>query len=302
MSKVNAKISINKNSTINNDIIKEMRILSNIHMRYLPGVNNTETGRIRQRTTLQIVARFGLTCPSILAWLYDISYRAAVEHLSKLVKRGLLQQVKTFRASDGVVYVCTYSGAKFAEDIIGMSVYFRRPQQGREVNVNSVMHDLMNSYFLLRLLQEESRKNPGYYTFSGLVTERESKRLLQGTNERIVDGFVIQYGGNNVEDNLIVACEIENSFKNKAQRSDILLRYLCGLKAGMYNQVFMFSQSYDIIKDIKRLHSQLLIDLVEVRSKKTGKSLITEQDAKLLSASIIYRTKYCDELTNMFYL
>lgn len=63
----------------------------------------------------------------------------------------------------------------------------------------------------------------------------------------------------------------------------------------------MISQSKDILDDIKRFHNQLFIELTEVRSSKTKQPLMSVSDVQLLKKAIVYRTKYCDELTEMFY-
>ncbi|GAA6184917.1 hypothetical protein [Aliiglaciecola sp. NS0011-25] len=270
-----------------------------INMRYHAGQSNHEMGQARRELTTVIVARFGLTSPTVLSHLYRISYRQALEHLNKLVKQGLLILVITHRSVDGRIYICDADGAKYAEELTGLPVYFRRitpPERG--VNMNSVMHDLMNSFVLLKMMTESSRFDEGYYAYNGMVTEKECKRMMKRSDFRIVDGLlqeVTEHGSSRI------AIEIENSFKNKTQRSVILLKYLAGMNAGVYDKVFLVSQSQAIFADIKRLHEQLLDELTEVKDKKTGLPLLTVDDAQRLKHSIIFRTKYCDELTDIFY-
>ena len=58
-------------------------------MKYLPGTNNNQTGKARRALTMKLVARFGLTSPTIIARLYAVPHRQALEHLNKLVKNCL---------------------------------------------------------------------------------------------------------------------------------------------------------------------------------------------------------------------
>tara|TARA_R110001583_G_scaffold185897_1_gene346248 strand:- start:8674 stop:9555 length:882 start_codon:yes stop_codon:yes gene_type:complete len=270
-----------------------------LNTRYNSGRNNNEKGRARLNTTVLIAARFGLVSPTIVAQLYRMSKRQALEHLNKLVKRKLLILVETHRSIDGRIYICDYTGAQFAEEMTGLPIPFRRfnpPERG--VNQNTIMHDLMNVHIMLRMLHEPLRADPEYYNYSGLMTEREFKRQMHLADTRIVDGLILE---SREDGDYIIAIEIENSFKTKAQRSAILLRYLAALKANIYDKVFLISQSHDILNDIKRLHEQLLSELTEVRSKKTKHPLMSADDAGLLKHAIVYRTKYCDELREIFY-
>ncbi|GAC23504.1 hypothetical protein GMES_1205 [Paraglaciecola mesophila KMM 241] len=270
-----------------------------IAIRYEGGVNNNQIGKARLNITVLLTARFGLTSPTIISALYQISKRQALEHLNKLVKRKLLILVETHRSMDGRIYIVDFSGAKFAQELMAMPVPFRRfspPERG--VNQNTIMHDLMNTYILLKMAHEVSRATPEHYVYGGLMTEREFKKLMTQTDTRTVDGLILEQIQ---EGNCIVAIEIENSFKTKAQRSSILLRYLSALKANIYGKVFMISQSYEILDDIRRLHSQLYTELTQVRSQQTKQPLMTSRDADLLEGAIVYRTKYCDELRQLFY-
>lgn len=271
----------------------------NIAMWYEGGHNNTEIGKARFNLTLLIAARFGLTSPRVIAHLYDISLRQAREHLNKLVARKLLIKIDNHRSVDGRVYVCDRQGAKIAEEKMCIPVPFKRwkrPEEG--LNQLTISHDLINSLVILRMLHESSRITSDCYAFNGFMSEPEFKRHMTSTNTRIVDGLLSEPFDNG---NNIIALEIENSFKNKKMRSAILLRYLEGLKAGIYDKVFFVSQRLNILNDIKRLHTQLLEELTEVRNKKTGLPYLTHEDAELLRQSLVYRTKYCDELTAIFY-
>lgn len=270
-----------------------------IDMRYKHAENNNEIGRLRQQMTVVVTARIGLCSPTLIASLYSISKRQALEHLNKLVKQQLLICIISHRSLDGRIYVCDASGAKFAEELINIPVHFRRHTPAEKgVNQNTIMHDLMNAHILLSMMHETSRKQPELNIYRGLMTEREFKRNMSKADTRIVDGLLLEKSD---QGDCIIAIELENSFKNKAQRSVILLRYLEAIKAGFYEKVFLISQSKDILDDIKRFHTQLFIELTEVRSSKTKQPLLRPQDVELLKQAIVYRTKYCDELTEIFY-
>ena len=133
--------------------------------------------------------------------------------------------------------------------------------------------------------------------WSSMVSETEFKRIYNATSIRNVDGLIQE----NNQDGTIAAIEIENSFKTKVARQTILVKYLESIKQGHYQKVFMFSQSQDILKDIKRIHSKLFEELTNVYNKKTRQSYITDDDAELLKSAIVYRTKFCSELQNLFY-
>lgn len=271
----------------------------NIAMRYDGGENNNEIGRARLIMTIIIVARFGLTSPTVISHLYRMSHRQALEHLNKLVKHDYLILIETHRSPDGRIYICNADGARYAEELTGIPVYFKRfTPASRGVNQSTIMHDLMNSHILLRMMHETSRYDPEYYAYSGMMSEKEFKRQMTKADTRIVDGLILE---NTAEGEVTIAVEIENSFKTKASRGTILCRYLTAIKSDFYEKVFLISQSQQIIDDIKRLNSQLLEELTHVRSKKTRDLLMTTQDAELLRHSIIYRTKYCAELTELFY-
>ena len=289
--------SNNTNSDTDRNLI--MQRYFNMHMRYEGGDTNNQIGQARRKTTVLVVARFGLTSPTVIAQLYGISYRQALEHLNKLVKQNLLLLITTHRSVDGRIYICDADGAKFAEELMSIPVYFRRVSPAeRGVNLNAVMHDLILSHILLSMMHEPSRFDDAYYAYQGLMSEKEFKRLFKNTDNRIVDGLILE----NTTDGLIkIGIEVECSFKNKAQRSVILLKYIAAIKAGVYQKVFLISQSQQIFDDIRRLNTQLLQELTQVIDKKNRKPFLTENDADILKSSIIFRTKYCRELTELFY-
>ncbi|WP_254843585.1 hypothetical protein [Shewanella sp. UCD-KL21] len=267
-----------------------------IHMRYFCGANNNQTGKARRELTIKIVARFGVTSPTIIAWLYGISQRQALEHLNKLMKEKLVNMVITHRSLDNRVYVLDYAGAKYAEELLSVAVYFRSGDNpSLRVNLNTVMHDLMMQYIQLRGVHNKSKDGEDNVFWHSVVTEPEFKRLFKSYDVRNVDGIVLEVSGS------VTAIEMEHSFKSKAARQTILLKWLHGLNHGYYDKVMLFSQSQQIFSDIKRLHEQLFNEMSTRIDKKTRQPLLTESDVELLQSRMIYRTVFCSELEKIFY-
>ncbi|CAM3767985.1 MULTISPECIES: hypothetical protein [Pseudoalteromonas] len=267
-----------------------------INMRYFEGVNNHQKGVNRTKLSVLIAIRFSIVTPSIVRWLYGITHRLALEHLNRLEKGGFLRVVKTHRSLDGRVYVPTYSAAKFAEELMGIDVYFRNNiNPALQFNQNNVMHNLINAFVMLRGIHNYHSDGTYAPMWNGFITEPEFKRINNLSDTRTVDGAV------RLPDGSIAAIEVEHSFKNKSARQAILLKYLSSLKKGDYNKVFLFSQSQQIFDDIKRLHTQLFEEMPLRFDKKTRTPLLSESDAELLRTSIIYRTKLCEEINEMFY-
>lgn len=270
-----------------------------INMTYEVGANNHQKGVNRTRLTVLIVTRLGVIAPVIIRWLYNVSQHQALEHLNKLVKEGFLQVVKTHRSPDGRVYVPTYSAVKFAEDLMGIEVYFRtKSNPALMVNHNNIMHDLINAFVLLKGINNHNTDDSLNQLWCGCITEVEFKRLASAKDIRAVDGLVKEVNGS---DGDVIAIEIEHSFKNKNTRQQILFKYLHSLKEGYYDKVFLFSQDKEILQDIKRLHEQLFEELPNRFDKKTRLPLLATSDVELLRSSIIYRTKFCDEIYALFY-
>jgi hypothetical protein len=267
-----------------------------IDMRYYPGVNNHQKGVNRTRLTVLIAIRFSIVTPGIVRWLYAINHRLALEHLNRLEKDGFLRMVKTHRSPDGRVYVPTYTAAKFAEELMGIDVYFRSNKNpALQFNNNHVMHNLINAFVMLRGIHNYHSDETYAPMWKGFITEPEFQRINGLSAARTVDGAVLLPNGS------IAAIEVEHSFKNKTVRQVILLKYLSSLKNGDYSKIFLFSQSQQIFNDIKRLHTQLFEEMPQRFDKKTRAQLLSESDAELLHSSIIFRTKLCEEINEMFY-
>jgi hypothetical protein len=267
-----------------------------IDMQYRPGDNNNQTGKNRRELTIKLVARFGLTSPINIAFLYGISHRQALEHLNKLVQAQLLCLVNTHRSVDDRVYVLSYSGAKYGQELLNVAVYFRSKEHpALQVNQNTIMHDLIMQFVLLKGIHNCKPDGQLKPMWNGIVTEPEFKRRFTDSSVRNVDGVVQEIDGT------ICATEMEHSFKTKAARQTILLKWHHGISQGYYDKVMLFSQSEQIFSDIKRLHEQLYDELITRFDKKTRQPLLTAEEANRLSQCIIYRTVLCDELTEMFY-
>ncbi|GAA67881.1 hypothetical protein [Pseudoalteromonas sp. BSi20429] len=267
-----------------------------IDMRYRAGANNHQKGVNRTKLSVLIAIRFSIVTPGIVRWLYAINHRLALEHLNRLEKDGFLRVVKTHRSPDGRVYVPTYTAAKFVEELMGIDVYFRSNKNpALQFNHNNVMHNLINAFVMLRGLHNYHSDETYAPMWTGFITEPEFKRINNLSDTRTVDGAVL------LPDGSIAAIEVEHSFKNKTARQVILLKYLASLKNGDYSKIFLFSQSVKIFDDIKRLHEQLFTELTERYDKKTRAPLLSESDAELLHSSIIFRTKLCEEINEMFY-
>ncbi len=285
-----------KDLETNNLLLTHYPRYFDIDMRYYPGANNHQKGVNRTRLTVLIAIRFSIITPGIVRWLYGINHRLALEHLNRQEKDGLLRVVKTHRSPDGRVYVPTYTAAKFAEELMGIDVHFRSNKNpSLQFNQNNIMHNLINAFVMLRGIHNYHSDETYAPMWSGFITEPEFKRINNLSDTRTVDGAVRLLDGS------VAAIEIEHSFKNKTARQVILLKYLASLKKSDYSKIFLFSQSVKIFDDIKRLHEQLFTELPERYDKKTRAPLLSESDAELLRASIIYRTKLCEEINEMFY-
>ena len=267
-----------------------------IDMRYRAGANNHQKGVNRTKLSVLIAIRFSIVTPGIIRWLYGINHRLALEHLNRLEKDSLLRVVKTHRSPDGRVYVPTYTAAKFAEELMGIDVYFRSNKNtALQFNNNHVMHNLINAFVMLRGIHNYHSDETYAPMWKGFITEPEFQRINGLSATRTVDGAVLLPNGS------IAAIEVEHSFKNKTARQVILLKYLSSLKNGDYSKIFLFSQSQQIFNDIKRLHTQLFEEMPQRFDKKTRAQLLSESDAELLHSSIIFRTKLCEEINEMFY-
>jgi len=284
------------NNTDNGNILNDYSKYLSLLMYFERGVNNNITGKRRRELTIKLVARFNIISPLIIRWLYGISRHQALEHLNKLVKENLLIMVQTHRSPDGRVYTLSYDGAKYAEEVLSMQIYFRSAKNpALNINQNSILHDLICLYVSMRGIQNTLASGIRSSLWSGFVTEIEFKRLFKSHEVRNVDGIL------KMNDDSYIALEVEHSFKNKNAREQILQKWLYAIKNGYYSKVFLFSHSLAIFYDIKRFHKQLFEELPNRFDKKTRQPILTDSDVELLKSSIIYRTKFCDEISELFY-
>lgn len=268
----------------------------NLDMCYQRASSNIETGRRRIESSIKYCARFGLISPTFVSWLYNISRANALEHLNKLVNADLLQLINTFRATDNRVYVLTHSGARFAEQLLAQHVPFRSASDpATQINQNTLMHDLIVQFICARGIHNHDATHQLKPLWHGFVTESEFRRIYPATNIRNVDALVIEHDGT------ICAIEIEHSFKTIELRKTILLKYLHSLKAGIYDKIFLVSQSFGILDDMRRINQIALNGLQSSINKKTNRAWINESERKLLEEKLIYRSKFCDEITRHFY-
>lgn len=264
-----------------------------ISMHYESHTSPKQTGKLRMECTMKFCARVGLISPTFVGWLYKINRSLALEHLNRLVQLELLSVVPTHRSIDGRVYVLTYTGAQYVQELLQQHVPFRSSSNpAMQINQNTVMHDSILQFVLARGIQSDD-KNKQEWT--GFVTEPEFKRLYPSTEIRNVDALIAEPSGT------ICALEVEHSFKPITLRKTILLKYLNALKSGVYEKVFFVSQSLQILEDAKRINAVALDNLTNVNHKKTGKPQMAVRERELLEKSLIYRTKFCAEISALFY-
>ena len=278
-------------------ITEQYQNFFSIDMGYKHGTNNNQIGKSRRRLTMIIVSRFGHTSPMIIRWLYGISQAQALVHLNKLCQEGLLDYTQTHRSPDDRVYVLTRAGALYAEQLTGMQLHFRSSEQvSQRINLSTLYHDLIVQYVILRGMTEQHFQNgdsfDGWNTF---VTDAEFRKIARKLDVRSVDAIVRELSG------AICAIEFEHSFKTPESRKGILLKYAQGLELGCYNKILLFSQQLDILKDARRINDAAVDYLASHTKPKSNDAWLTEPAAQRLKAALVYRTKFCDELTERFY-
>ncbi|MFC3092987.1 hypothetical protein DRW07_02050 [Alteromonas sediminis] len=272
--------------------------LSGIDMRYHHGRNNYEIGAHRKALSLSIAGRFSMIAPVLIRPLYGITQRAALTHLNSLVGLGYLSVFHTHRAIDNRLYVLTRDGAAYASELIQYPIPFRsQSSPSLQVNHNTIAHDLMNAYVLLRGVNRVNRNGEPNPLWSGFVTEREFARLYPSHLVRTVDGLVREVN----EKAGFAALELENSFKSRALRKTILEKYAYALKSGCYDKVFLFSQQRKIFDDARRLHDDIFEAERHAQTQSKKGVSLTLSDIERLERDLIFRTVFCDELQHTFY-
>ena len=212
------------------------------------------------------------------------------------MKAGLLNVSPTVRVPDGRVYVLTLAGAKLAEELLCQHVPFRSSTNPQlQVNQNTLMHDVILQYVLARGIHNVDGAGNYRPQWTGFISEKEFKRLYPSNTIRNVDGLVIEPEG------ACCAIEIEHSYKPIQIRKNILLKYRDALNDGLYDKVFFISQSLQILQDSKRINNLAVDTLTSFVDRKTDRPLLSDSDRKLLEDRLIYRTKFCEEISSLFY-
>lgn len=261
------------------------------------GTNNNQIGKSRRRLTMIIVSRFGHTSPMIIRWLYGISQAQALVHLNRLCQEGLLEYTQTHRSPDDRVYVLTRAGALYAEQLTGVQLHFRSSEQvSQRINLSTLYHDLIVQYVILRGMTEQHFQNGDSFNgWDSFITDAEFRKLARKHDIRNVDALTREPNGT------LCAVEFEHSFKTPENRKGILLKYSEALQAGVYEKIMLFSQKLDILKDARRINDAAIDYLTSHTKSKSNDAWLSEMQAQQLKAALVYRTKFCDELTERFY-
>lgn len=270
----------------------------NIDMRYRYGTNNNQTGKARRALTMTIVSRFGHTSPMIVQWLYGVSRAQSLVHLNALCKEGLLEYAQTHRSPDDRVYVLTRAGAHYSEQLTSVPLHFRSTEHvSQRINLSTLYHDLIVQYVILRGMTEEHFQNADSFNgWNGFLTDAEFRKIARKFDIRSVDAIVREPSGT------ISAIEFEHSFKTPERRKSILLKYSDSIAAGYYQKIMLFSQKMEILRDARRINDQAIAYLMEHNRPKSSQPWLNEHAAERLRAALVYRTKFCDELTARFYI
>ena len=243
--------------------------------------SNQMISRKRREMTLIIVARFGFVAPRILQVAYSMTRANTLKHLNRLTDEGYLRMALTERSPDGRIYVPTLDGIRFAEERLHYRIPFKsKTEPLMQVNANNILHDLMLMYMCL--LKTGDGKN----AWEGFVSELEFKRTYPASNIKNVDA-IVQLDGTRI------ALEIENSFKSYQAHVANFQKYLGGIEAGYYEKVFFISANSKTLNDSKRF-------LEKARTEPSG--IFERHDITWIKKHLVYRTKFCEELRNQFYI
>ncbi|MBS3796370.1 hypothetical protein [Pseudoalteromonas sp. BDTF-M6] len=269
-----------------------------IDMYYSKDLSNRHKARRKEEIAVVLAARFGFVSAITLTAIFEIQRHKVTELLNKLTKKQLLAKVKTSRAADGVVYVLTFSGARYAEEVIRHEILFRsKTNPIEQLNQNSIMHDSILQFVLMQGVHNKTTSGQPAPLWRGFVTEKEFKRLYPSNDIKNVDAVVIN------SDYSTAAIELENSFKNKNKVEATLLKLannmLC--QRPLFDKVFFVSSSGRVIDDTRRFQRQLLDELPHRYDKKSKAPYLTTQEATLLQEKLIFRTKFTELINALFY-
>jgi hypothetical protein len=268
-----------------------------IDMYYCKTLSNQKKAKRKDEIAISLAARFGFVSATVLTDVFDIQRHKVFECLNRLVQRSLLSKVKTSRANDGVVWVLTYSGAKYAEDIMRHEVFFRSTTNPiLQLNQNSIMHDAILQFVLMKGVQNkiQGQSSP---LWRGFVTEKEFKRIYPTNQVKNVDAVVINNDGS------LAAIEMEGSYKNKGKVEATLLKLKSNMlcQHPLFDKVYFVGSSNKVFEDTKRFQTQLLTELPNRYNKKTKAPYLTVDESEQLKTKLIFRTKFTDVINQQFY-
>lgn len=255
-------------------------------------------GKRKRELAILLAARIGFVSAIVCSEMWQISRAKTLECLNKLVAEGLLDIAKTIRAADGRIYVLTYSGAKYASELMQIVLPFRSSSQPiLQVNQNAIMHDCILSFVLTSGLLNRTADGKFKPLWNAFITEPEFKRMFPSNAVKNVDALVL------LEDNSVAAIEIEHSFKRKEQHEKTLLKLRDAMLSAepLYDKVFIIVCSEQIHQDTKRFYEQLFKELATRKNKKTNNPLLQTNEVEYLTENIIFRTKFIKQIDRLFY-
>lgn len=269
-----------------------------IDMHYKKYKNRRQQGQIKLEWTIIHAMRFGFVSAIVCGEVWQTNRTKTLEFLNKLVGMGLLQAAKTIRATDGRIYVLSYTGAQYARELTQIDFPFRSSSEPiHQVNQNSIMHDSILSLVLALGIQNSNTDGTPNPLWKAYLTELEFKRLFPSNDVKNIDALVLL---NNSE---VAAIEIEHSFKRKQQHEQSILKFKTALfgEQILYDKVFLIVASTKIQQDTQRFYKQLLNEMPTRYDKKTKQPLLTEREAEILNEKIIIRTKFISAINSKFY-
>ncbi|MCG9735944.1 hypothetical protein L1D51_18420 [Pseudoalteromonas shioyasakiensis] len=269
-----------------------------IDMYYKKYKNRRQQGQVKLEWTIKHAMRFGFVSAIVCAEVWQTSRAKTLEFLNKLVDMGLLQAAKTIRATDGRIYVLSYSGAQYARELSQIDFPFRSTSEPiQQVNQNSIMHDSILSLVLALGIQNSNTDGTPNPLWKAYLTELEFKRLFPSNDVKNVDALVL------LNNNEVTAVEIEHSFKRKQQHEQSILKFKSALfdEQKLYDRVFLIVASTKIQQDTQRFYKQLLSEMPTRYDKKSKLPLLMEREAEILKEKIIIRTKFINLINDKFY-
>jgi len=269
-----------------------------IGMLYPKSENFRLRGKQKLEFALLFAARIGFVSPIVCGEVWQTQRHKTLAYLNKMVSDGLLLSASTSRITDGRIYVLTYAGANYAKDLMKIDFPFRSTAEPiQQVNQNAIMHDAILSYVLAAGLQNCDANGNHKPLWKAVVTEAEFKRLYPSNEVKNVDAVVL------LNNDKVAAVEIENSYKRKQQHEASILKFKSAMfdTPKLYDQVFLVVASNKIHADTKRFYDQLLEEMPNRINKKTKQPMLTVAEAEYLKENLIFRTKFIEDINQIFY-